>query len=74
MSDPNNSPIAVQINLHPTESGLLVRPFSVNDGEFKETAEIGEFVIPWHELPGLIERMEQLEKYKLDVDSGAEPF
>jgi hypothetical protein len=67
-------PVAVQINLFPHKDGLMVVPFSEYDVEARTSKEVGRFVIPWHELHGIIDRMELLEKGKLDVDIGAEPF
>lgn len=72
---PNNpAPVAVQINLFSRKDGLEVVPFSAYDMEAETSTEVGRFVIPWHELHGIIDRMELLEKGKLDVDIGAEPF
>jgi uncharacterized protein (UPF0335 family) len=36
--------------------------------------EVGRFVIPWRELHDIIDRMERIEKSKLEVDMGAQPF
>lgn len=70
----NSAPVAVQINLFPMEDGLMVVPFSSYDVNTETSTEVGRFVIPWHELHGIIDRMELIEKGKLDVDIGAEPF
>lgn len=64
-------PVAVQINLFPGEFGLVVVPFSEYDAEARIAQEIGRFVIPWHELAGVIERMERTERFKLDGWPGA---
>ena len=68
------APVAVQINLFPKENGLMVVPFSTYDVNTETATEVGRFVISWHELHGIIDRMELTEKWKLDVDIGAEPF
>jgi hypothetical protein len=52
----------------------MVVPFSTYDVNAETATEVGRFVIPWHELHGIIDRMELIEKGKLDVDIGAEPF
>ena len=52
----------------------MVVPFSTYDVNTETATEVGRFVIPWHELHGIIDRMELTEKWKLDVDIGAEPF
>lgn len=65
------NPIAVQINIFPEERGLVVVPFSKYDAEGRTAEEIGRFVIPWHELAGVIERMERTERFKLDGWPGA---
>jgi hypothetical protein len=70
----NCAPVAVQINLSPKENGLMVVPFSAYDVNAETATEVGRFVIPWHELHGIIDRMELIEKGKLDADIGAEPF
>lgn len=69
-----NPLVAVQINHFPDDNGLRVVPFSRYDLENRIATQIGSFVIPWHELHDVIDRMERIEKSKLDVDSGAEPF
>ncbi len=73
MSD-SSTPAAVQINLFPKKEGLLVVPFSEYDVNAETSKEVGRFVIPWHELHDIIDRMENIEKWKLNVDIGAEPF
>lgn len=67
-------PVAVQTNLFPKEDGLLVVPFSQYGDTEITCIEIGKFLIPWHELADLIERMERIEKSKLDIDSGNAEF
>lgn len=67
----SSSPIAVQINLFPEERGIVVVPFSSYDAKERTAEEIGRFVIPWHELAGVIERMERTERFKLDGWPGA---
>lgn len=51
----------------------MVVPFSEYDDQARTATEIGRFVIPWHELHDILDRMELIEKHKLDVDSGAAP-
>lgn len=70
----NAAPIAVQINLFPKDEGLMVVPFSAYDANTETSTKIGSFVIPWHELHNIIDRMESIEQGKLNVDIGAEPF
>jgi uncharacterized protein YheU (UPF0270 family) len=50
----------------------MIVPLSTYDTE--TAIMIGRFVILWHELHGIIDRMELIEKGKLDVNIGAEPF
>lgn len=70
----NCAPVAVQINLFQHKDGLMVVPFSAYGDNAQTSTEVGRFVIPWHELHDIIDRMERIEKGKLDVDIGAEPF
>lgn len=69
-----SDPIAVQINLFPDDLGLIVVPFSHYDVQARVATEIARFIIPWHELAGVIERMERIERSKIDDDLGNGPF
>lgn len=70
----SENPIAVQINIFPNETGLLIVPFSQYDESKRACTEIGKFIIPWHELADFVDRMERIEKSKLDIDSGNVEF
>lgn len=62
--------VADQINLFPTDAGLLLRAYSQSDGD----TEIASFVIPWHEVGSLIDRVESIETSHIDVLAGISPF
>lgn len=68
------APVAVQINLFPSDDGVIVVPFSHYDMESKTHTEIGRFVIPWHEWQHIADRMAQLEQGKIEFDSGISPI
>jgi hypothetical protein len=68
------APEAVQINLFPLKEGLMLVPSSAYDDVAETSTEVGRFVIPWRELHDIIDRMERIEKSKLEVDMGAQPF
>lgn len=70
MSSEVSTPTAVQINLHPSENGLKVVPFSHYDDTNRTSTEIGSFVIPWHELDYVIYRMRLVEQHHMEDKSG----
>lgn len=70
----NCAPVADQISLFPQKDGLKVVAFSPYGDSEQTSTVVGRFVIPWHELHDIIDRMERLEKIKLDVGIGASPF
>jgi hypothetical protein len=62
--------VADQINLFPTDAGLVLRAYSLSDAD----TEITSFVIPWHEVGSLIDRMGHVETSHVDVLAGISPF
>lgn len=60
------SPIAEQINLFPTAAGLSMRVYSQYDIEARSCTEVASFVIPWHQLGALVDRIESTEKHHID--------
>lgn len=70
----HDAPVAVQINLSPTDGGILVIPFSSYDMNERTCTEICRFVIPWHEWQGITERMASIEQGQIDLDAGVSDF
>lgn len=66
--------VAVHINIFDKDDGILIVPFSQYDEANRTCTEIGRFLIPWHELHDVIERLERIEKMKIDRDCGNGPF
>lgn len=70
----NTDTVAKQINLFPTDAGLCLRVYSQYDIDVRSCTEIASFVIPWHQLGDLVDRMERSEKSHVDVLAGISPY
>ena len=70
----NDEPTAVQINMFPTDAGLSLHVYSEYDAENRTCKEIAKFVVPWHEVGALSDRMERSEAAHIEVVSGKKPF
>jgi hypothetical protein len=62
----NTDTVAEQINMFPTDAGLRLRVYSQYDMNARSCTEIASFVIPWHQLGALVDRIESTEKHHID--------
>lgn len=70
----NIDTVAEQINLFPTDAGLRLQVYSQYDMDTRSCTEIASFLIPWHQLGALVDRMERSDKSHVDVLAGISPF
>lgn len=68
------APIAVQVNLINSDLGIEVVPFSEYDVDRRVATEIGRFIIPWHQVADIWDRMQSIEKSKVERDAGISEF